>query len=200
MGAVIAVDIAHLPDAILRGERRIRRAIGRGALAGAHRGRAFMVPRTPTDLGELRASWRVKPGVTEFVGPESTLATLINDAPTVAWVELGTRPHKVSAEGWASIYEWVRRHYRGGRLGGAGRMRPRRSLFVGLAAFRGDDPTIERITNAIVRKINREGSKPTLFIANSLDELRAVMAAELNRAIARAEAQARSDTNRGGAS
>lgn len=191
MGAVISVGIDQLPELLERGERAIRRAISAGALAGAHRGRALMVQRTPTDQGQMRASWRVKPGAHEFTGASTTLAELINDAPHLAFVELGTRPHKVNAEGWAAIYEWVRRHHRGGVLGGRGRMRPRRSLFVGMVAFRGDDPVLERITNAIVRKINRYGSKPTLFIANSLEDLRAVMAAELERALTRAQAAAR---------
>lgn len=198
MGAVIEVGLDALPAALERGERRIRRAIARGALAGAHRGRAIIVRRTPVDMGQLKASWRVKPGAAEFIGPESTLAELINDAPHIAIVELGSRPHKVSAEGWAAIYEWVRRHHRGGRLGGSGRMRPRRALFVGLVAFKGDDPVITRITNAIVHKINKEGSKPTLFVHNSLEELRAVMAFELQRALVRAEAESKRD--RGGKS
>lgn len=183
MGAVITTSLDALPALLERGEARMRRAIARGALAGAHRGRALIVKRTPVDMGPLKAAWRVKPGSTEFSGGDTTLAELINDAPHIATVELGSRPHNVSAEGWAAIYEWVRRHYRGGRLGGKGRMRPR-GMFAGLQPFRGEDPVITEITNAIVWRMKLHGTKPTLFVRNSTDELRNVMAVELERAIA----------------
>lgn len=188
---VIAISLDQLPTALDQGEERIRRAITYGAIAGAHRGRALIVKRTPTDMGQLRGSWKVKEHPTAIAG-SATLAELINDAPHIALVELGSRPHKVSAEGWAALYEWVRRHYRnaggtGGqfRLGGSGRMKPRRAAVAG--PFRGDDPDLTSITWAIVNKIKREGTKPTLFVYNSLPELAAVMATELDRAIANAQ-------------
>lgn len=188
MGAVISVDLAKLPAALDRGERRMRRAIASGALAGAHRGRAVMMKRTPVDMGQLKAGWKVKPGATEFTGPDTTLAELANDAPTIAMVELGSRPHKVNPEGWLAIYEWVRRHYRGGKLGGKGRMRRQLRMGDDERPFHGPDPVISAITNAIVWRIRKRGQKPTFFVRNSLDELRAVMAAELERAIATVEA------------
>jgi len=193
MGAVIAVDLSELPDLLDLGERRMRRAIAAGALAGAHRGRAVMVKRTPVDQGQLKAGWRVKAGDKEFTGPDSTLAELINDAPHISMVELGARPHTVNPEGWAAIYEWVRRHFRGGQLGGKGRMRPR-GMFAGLQPFKGEDPVITQITNAIVFKIRKYGMRATLFVRNSVDELRAVMATELERAMTKIEA----DLGRGG--
>lgn len=191
MGAVISVDLARLTAALDSGEARIRRAIASGALAGAHRGRALMAKRTPVDMGPLKAGWRVRPGAKEFTGPEATLAELVNDAPHLAFVELGTRPHKVSPEAWLAIYEWVRRHYRGGKLGGKGRMRAPRDFTVEDARrpFHGPDPVIMQITNAIAWRIRREGSKPTFFVRRSLDELRDLMAAELERAIAFVESQ-----------
>lgn len=197
MGAVIGISLEDLPEVLERGEQRLRRAVARGALAGAHRGRALMVKRTPVDTGQLKAGWRVKPGVSEFTGPDSTLAELVNDAPTIAFVELGSKPHAVNPEGWAAIYEWVRRHYRGGQLGGKGRMRSQQSssggLFAGadsvVAPFRGPDPVISQITNAIVWRIRKYGQKPTLFVRNSIDLLRGIMAAEMERAIAYVEAE-----------
>lgn len=197
MGAVISVGLDDLPDVLARGEKRMRQAVARGALAGAHRGRALIVKRTPTDMGQLRASWRVKPGATEFTGPETTLATLINDAPHIAMVELGSRPHRISPEAWAAIYEWVRRHFRGGQLGGEGRMRSRRrKAGPGLGPFQGDDPEIAKITNAIAWKIRRYGTKPRLFVRNSTDELRAVMGYELQRAMATVERDLRGGKGR----
>lgn len=188
MGAVISLDVKDLPAALDKGERRMRRAISSGALAGAHRGRAIIVKRTPTDMGQLKASWKVKPGEVEFAGHTSTLAELINDAPHIAMVELGSRPHGVNPEGWLQIYEWVRRHHRGGKLGGKGRMRTQRRATVEESRpFHGPDPVIADITNAVVRKIRMFGTKPTLFVRRSMDELRAVMAFEVQRAMAKVE-------------
>lgn len=190
---VIRISLGDLPKALDTGEVAVRRAIAVGALAGAHRGRALMVRRTPSDQGQLRASWKVKAGAGAFTGFSESLAELINDAPHIAIVELGARPHKVSAEGWAALYEWVRRHYRGSvtgagvrvySLGGGGRMRARGRRAVG--PFKGDDPDITAITWAIVNKIKRYGQRATLFVRNSVDELREVMAYELNREIQRA--------------
>lgn len=188
MGAIVSntirIGLDKLPEQLDLGERTIRRAISVGALAGAHRGRALMVRRTPVDQGQLRASWKVTPGVHEFSGVSKDLAELINDAPHIAVVELGARPHKTSREGWNAIYEWVRRHFRaavGGVyvMGGAGKMTPR-------AKDGSLDPRVAAITWAIVKKIARDGQKPTLFVRNSVDELREVMAYELQRELARA--------------
>lgn len=187
MSNTIRVKLDKLPEALDLGEQNVRRAIARGAVAGAHRGRAIMVRATPIDQGQLRASWKVKPGVHEFRGLSQDLAELINDAPHISIVELGARPHAVSREGWEAIYEWVRRHYRtqtGGvyTLGGAGKM-------VSRSKDGRRDPRIEAITWAIVRKIKREGQKPTFFVRNSVDDLRQVMAYELDREIKRAIAE-----------
>lgn len=189
MGTV-KVREQDLPRMLDLGERRIRRAIAAGALAGAHRGRTLMTGRTPVDRGQLKAGWKVKAGAPEFGGMfDETLAELGNDAPHLSFVELGSRPHAVSPEGWQAIYEWVRRHFRGGKLGGTGRPRRARQTSVVDSGrpFRGPDPVITKITNAIVHKIRTEGSKPTFFVRNSLDDLRAVMVAELHRALARVE-------------
>lgn len=181
---VIKIGLDELPGALDLGEERTRHAIAAGALAGAHRGRAFMVPRTPSDMGQLRASWKVTARSDTFGGIATDLAELINDAPHVGIVEMGSRPHRVSPEGWQAIYEWVRRHYRGGKLGGAGRMRPRGRGAQASGPFKGDDPVLTSITNAIVFKIRKFGTKATLFVRNSLDELRALMATELQRSLA----------------
>lgn len=188
MGSVISIDQKDLPAALKRGEKRMRRAIAAGALAGAHRGRAVIVKRTPVDMGPLKAAWRVRPGTKEFSTPDATLAELINDSPYIAAVELGSRPHGVSADGWAAIYEWVRRHFRGGQLGGKGRMRSRSAVLAPLRPYHGDDPVITAVTNAIVARMRKVGTKATLFVRNSIDELRTVMAYELERAIATVDA------------
>jgi hypothetical protein len=90
-----------------RADVRMREAIAYGARAGAERGRALMVKRTPTDLGQLKAGWKVR--VTGSVasdavaiggGNEVELAALVNDAPHIAIVELGgDAPGDALAEG-----------------------------------------------------------------------------------------------------
>jgi hypothetical protein len=196
---VVRIGVDELPDALDMTDQRVRQAIRYGALAGAHRGRALMIPATPTDMGQLRASWKVRE-LDQALGDVSvTLAELINDAPHVGIVELGSRPHKVSAEGWAAIYEWVRRHYRstagaGGsrryRLGAAGRMKPRGRSSGQPGPFRGDDPEISSITWAIVTLIKRRGTRATLFIYNMLPQLRDALGAEIERAIGKAQREA----------
>jgi hypothetical protein len=197
MGTV-KVSLEDLPNALMLGDENIRQAVAKGTTAGAHRGRALIVRRTPTDQGQLRASWRVvaaaiRKGVEGFA--DVTLAELINDAPHITIVELGAKPHTVSPEGWTAIYEWVRRHYRsagGGvyAMGSAGTMVRRSKRPVG-GPWKGDDPRVEAITNAIVWRIRKYGQKPTLFVRNSVDELRDVMAKELNAALARVKSGAR---------
>lgn len=185
MGAMIMVDIDQLPDALEVGERRIRRAVAQGALRGARRALDVARKRTPRDQNTLRDAWEVVPGAAEFEGGETRLASLENNAPHVWFIELGTRPHGVSPKGWAAIYDWVRRHYRGGRLGGEGRMRRPGTGETG--PFRGPDPVISDITNAVVYKIRTQGSKATYFIRDMMPALSAVLALEIDRALALAE-------------
>ena len=171
---VIRIGIEQLPEALARGEQRFERALYRGLRRGAERGRAIIVPKTPTDLGQLRASWKVKAA--------DMVAELINDAPHAGIVELGARPHKVSPEGWQAIYEWVRRHP---ELYGEKKARTKvsgtLSELAKLGPFRGIDPEITAITNAIVQKIRRRGQKPTNFVRNNLEALRKALIKEVER-------------------
>jgi hypothetical protein len=179
---VIRIGIDQLPDALRRGEEQFARALSRGLRLGAERGRTIMVKRTPTDLGQLRASWKVK--------ATALVAELINDAPHAGIVELGARPHKVSAEGWQAIYEWVRRHP---ELYGRTRMRRRVSATLAqqtaIGPFAGIDPEITGITWAIVKKINKHGQKPTFFVMKAMDDLRAALIGEVETQLARATAR-----------
>lgn len=183
MGAnVIRIGIDQLPAALKRGEERFSRALYRGLRMGAERGRSIIVKRTPTDRGELRASWKVKAA--------DMVAELINDAPHAGIVELGARPHKVSAEGWAALYEWVRRHpalY--GRKRAKTKVSGTVAQLAAMGPFKGLDPEISSITWAIVKKINREGQKPTYFVLKSMDALRAALIAEVERQLERATAK-----------
>jgi hypothetical protein len=53
-------------------------------------------------MGQFKNSWRVLANIAGNV-----LAQIENDAPHAGIVELGARPHKVSAEGVQAIKEWV---------------------------------------------------------------------------------------------
>ncbi len=184
MGSVMRIAIEDLPAELEATDARMRSAISYGARAGAERGRAFMVKHTPADLGQLKASWKVKTvPAPNVLGGDVTLAELINDAPHAAIVEFGARPHKVSAEGWQAIYEWARRHFRSE----SGRMRPRPRNTGPDRAFRGPDPVIASITWAIVRKIGKVGQKATFFVLNNLPALRGILAEEMAIQIERAQ-------------
>lgn len=190
MGAVVAIDINKLPEALKKNEAAVRAAIARGIVIGAQAGRAILVRATPVDQGQLRAAWRVEARLMSLPPGMSTPCRLVNDAPHAGIVELGARPHNINPAGWTAIYQWVRRHpelYTAPPM--APRMRRDKGGGRGASPFKpfwGPDPQIMAITNAIVRKIAREGQKPTYFIRKSLDAVQRVVlkqiAAELQRA------------------
>lgn len=198
MGAVIRTTPAKLAGQLKRRNSRTLVAIARGALRGAHRGRAIIVRETPVDQGQLKQAWRVLPGTapatrgargawSRFVN--QTLAELRNLAPHAGIVELGARPHSVSPEGWLAIYDWVVRHRLELGLVTAGGAR--RRVRKGKVAVNnqlpdkgvGLDPEIAEITWGIVRKINREGQEPTYFVKGSLPLLIQAVEIEVAKAI-----------------
>jgi hypothetical protein len=195
--AVIRVSPKQLGKALHKKHQRIFRALAQGALAGANRGRALIVRKTPVDQGQLKNTWKVIPGnqallrgtATPRMFAASVLAELRNTAPHGGIVELGARPHKTSPEGWMAIYDWVVRHRQSFGLvtkaGKARRVRKGKVAVHGLlaAAGVGLDPEIAGITWGIVKKLERQGQKPTYFVKGSLDELLAVVQREVDRAL-----------------
>jgi hypothetical protein len=193
--ATVLINIKELPTQLVRDEARLREAIARGARAGAERGRTYMSKRTPIDLGQLRAGWKVKGGSPAPEQGGATLATLDNDAPHVGIVELGARPHTMSPAGWAAIYEWVRRHpelytHAGSKknpaMSGPNQPKMRRTpkALGPIRPYHGPDPEISAITNAIVQKIRKVGQKPTYFIRKNLDALARLAVQEVAKSIA----------------
>lgn len=154
-----------------------QRAVRNAGLAAAHRGHAMIRNHTPSDTEQLSNSWRVKNQMRgaggRFVKTQPKIAVLMNDAPHAGIVEMGARPHKVSPEGWWAIYEWVERHF------------PEASDEDGMVDAYGHDPGFSRITWAIVRKIGREGQKPTHFVRNKLPTFTAQVTQEVGRAMAK---------------
>lgn len=201
VGAVvkrIVVQMKALPALLRNADLRIREAVYRGSLAGCKAARSIIKPLTPRDLGDLREGWKVR---TIEADPKPrarapvTVAELYNDAPQLPWVELGTKPHGVSRAGRLAIYEWVRRHYRGGSLGSGGardasrgRMRPAR---IGQ-----DDPVIMAITWGIITKLKKYGSKPRLFVYGALPDMRQAMAEHTCDALNAAQAKIDEDSRR----
>lgn len=180
----VAVD-AKLAAKLVRGlESRFAKAASRGIVRGAMRARAKIQRETPKDQGQTKASWRLERSALIATG-DHVLATWTNDAPHAGILENGARPHNVNPEGWQAIYRWVERHRSLFSGGGAAK---RREDFTP-APFRGPDPQIEAITNGIVRKIAREGQKPTYFVRNMLDDLTR-MAEQETQAVVDAEMRA----------
>ena len=176
MSTRIRIDAARLPGELRREAQEVGADLRRGLGLAAHRSKAEISKRTPVDLGQLRASWRVRPGHGELA------AELVNDAPHAGIVELGARPHPVSREGQEAIYEWARRHF--GLRGARGKVRR-----IQGGAF--EDPMLRRITMGIVMKIRRKGQRPTYFVRRRLRLFRRFVADEAQAAIRRAQ-------NRGG--
>lgn len=174
MATRIVIKPSQVGKQILGRSRAVRKAIARGAVKGAERGRAILVRKTPTDQGQLRASWKVKRGRVTMLGRTSILATLLNDAPHAGIVEKGARPHPVSRAGIEALTQWAWRHRRElGIVTASGR------------AARGKKAMAEArsVAFAIAAKIRREGQVGKFFVLKSLPALEKAMGREINRQI-----------------
>ena len=160
------------PELAARAKRTpgmLQKAMKRSAM----KARTLLARRTPKDLGQAKAGWRVS----QFVkGSTGGRIDVYNDVPYVAILELGARPHAVSLEGRIAIFEWVIRHY--------GQFRARHES--GRAKSRSSDQRereAQDITNAIVQKIRKKGQDPTYFVRSSIDELSKEFGKELEKQI-----------------
>lgn len=180
---------------MLRNTKRFEAAVRKGVVRGAQRSRARIQRATPKDTGQTKASWRISVSpATKSI--EQTVVIWKNDAPHAGVLELGARPHGMSPAGWAAIYNWVRRH---GKSFNVARKRDARGKFLpgarvagdAAGAYKGPDPEISAITNAIVQKIAKEGQRPRYFVRNILDELRAMAAAEVQATVTELMARAK---------
>lgn len=194
MGAAIQTTPAKLGALLRRRDNAARRAVQRAVLRGAARGQAHLRRATPTDQGQLKASWEIKrtgaginPTAAAFTR-SCILAVLQNDAPHAGIVELGARPHPVSREGWESIYFWVyrNRHLFPSMQTKAGRAKRVKAGGWQSAGRSGgasweEHPELAAITWGIVRRIRREGQRPTYFVAKELDTLQDFVAIEFVR-------------------
>lgn len=117
-------------------------AIIRGLNRGAMEGQRILVQRTPRATGSTAARWRVKRG------KGRTPPELENLAPHVGILDLGARPHPVSAEGLAALVRWAQ-------------------LQLGLTRAEA-----VKAASAIAWKIRKKGAKPTYFVRDSMGDLR----------------------------
>lgn len=155
-----------LPRA-LRGEAaRTRQAIKIGAHAAAQRFKARLVARTDelgiTDRGILKNSWRASAGggrdtAGRFMAANGVLAQVYSDAPHAGVVELGARPHAVSAEGLEAIKQWAMRK-------------------LGL-----DEKQAEAAAHGIAKKLALVGQKPRYLVRDVLPDARRYLAEEISR-------------------
>lgn len=151
------ISPSQLGPALRQAGTDARAAVGRGAVRAAHRGKLRLVvaakEKGKVDLGQYINSFHVRKLADGTV-------VLYNDSPHAGIIELGARPHPVSLEGQEAIRGWVRR-----------------KLDVD------DEKEVERITQAIVRKLERYGQKPTYVFKDELANLTRYLEEEVNRAL-----------------
>lgn len=95
----IRVTPAQLASDLRKRTRTLPKEIQKGIVSGMHRGRTLLSRKTPVDVGQMKASWRINP---------HTLA-LVNNAPHAGIIEGGARPHKVNRAGREALERWAMR-------------------------------------------------------------------------------------------
>lgn len=150
--------------------------------------------RAAHDRGTFANAWQVvPPSVTTFARGKligrRRVVRVENKAPYAGIIELGARPHGVSLEGRLAIREWVRRNIRvavwskAGRSGG--------QVQTGTRMRSKKDPELDRITQAIVWKIQREGQPPHYIVSKRMYEFIAQLAKMVEREVKRAASKRR---------
>lgn len=170
----IVIKPEQVGKQILGRSRAVRKAIARGALLGAERGKTLIVRKTPWDEGQLAGSWDIKKGRVTMFGRSVLLATLFNDAPHAGIVERGARPHPVGRKGIEALTQWAWRHRRElGIVTASGRAR------------RGAKAMAEArsVAFAIAAKIRLRGQVGTFFVRKNLPAIQKAMASEIKRQI-----------------
>ena len=157
---------------------KARKAIHKGQHRAAERARTFLVRATPkVDTGQLKASWRVHRGAR---------IQLVNHAPHAGIIEGGARPHKVSMEGFYAIFRWAKRHGAGASASGMKAIYRQDVTYINGMPFAPEDVPAARLAMGIVRKLAKEGQKPTWYVKNSMKTIQAMTAQEVAKALKRA--------------
>jgi hypothetical protein len=135
-----------------------RRALFKAALIGE----GIVSAKTPVDRGQLRNAWKVI--------PTSDGAELFNDAPHAGIIELGSRPHRPP---FRPILEWVVRVFGTGKKS--------------FEDYSEVDSHLFGIANAIIKKIEAEGTKPRYMVRDSLPMLTKIAKREVEKALSRTD-------------
>lgn len=158
---------AHSVGVVWRGTAAdARGAASVGLLRAALRGVLIVAQDTPADSGEARAAWRVEPGTA------TEPARLVNDAPHIGILELGSRPHRPPL---IPILRWLVRKIGADGNGG-------RRTFTTLKEVDGE---VLARARAIQAKIARDGTRAAGMVAKNLDKLALIARDEVEAAIKR---------------
>lgn len=162
------------------------KAVSRAIFSGLHRGRAYIVGKSPVDRGILRNAWRV-------IRLSDGGGELVNDQPYAGILERGARPFKISQKGREALAGWVfRKLLQGGiAVKNAGNLGKRSRSEYGkrqvakhkaLVKWNLEEEAMQ-IAWAISKKWERIGMKGKRFVYYALPKLAELMEAEINRSL-----------------
>lgn len=166
----ITVPLEKFPEAFKRSERSRFNRMQHAAYRAALRGLKVVVKATPADRGLARQAWTVER--TSDGG-----ARLENDAPYIAVLEFGSRPHRPPL---MPILRWVVRKF-GLNLDGGARS---------FTSIRDVPYTTYLVARAICDRIEREGTRPYGMVSDNLTTLGRQFSDEIRRAVERASREA----------
>lgn len=191
--STISLDPKALAARLRADEKGAPKAVLRALRAGAQRGRALMVSRSPVDRGILRNAWKVIKVSDEQVNLE-------NDQPYAGVLERGARPFKISRAGLEALAGWVKRKILRGNYNTVKHGPDTRSMdyktarkaqlahkragkaYKHLALWQLDAEAM-RIARAIAKKWEKLGKRGTYFIRDSLPKLAELIDKEMTRSL-----------------
>lgn len=181
--AVIKIGPNEIGREIRARNRQTPAIVKRALVRSARRGRALLVRRTPKDLGQAKAGWRVSVPIS---GSKRAAVDLYNDTPYVGILEMGARPHRVSLEGRVAIQEWVRRNIPPVPVSGPVRAPKFKTGGRRAMQAKSSEAQVMAITEGIIWKLRTKGQEPTYFVKKSIPELQEFFVKEVDAAISKA--------------
>lgn len=167
----------QLPGALKTSGEASRVAVQLAAFRAAVRTQTLLKRRSrklANDRGVYANAWQVQPRSVRTYRKAKLfgrreICRVENLTPYAGVIELGARPHPVSLEAQKSIREWVRRNLRVASWSKAGRSGGQ--VQTGTRMRKKKDPELDRITKAIVWKIQRYGQKPRYVVSGVIDQI-----------------------------
>lgn len=189
--SVVHIEPGQLGARIRQDEKGAPKAVQRAIFSAMHRGRAYIIGKTPVDRGILRNAWKVM----KLSGGG---AELVNDQPYAGIIERGARPFKMSKAGIEALKGWVKRKI----LDGALKRVKTPTLFMDWKSARAYqkankktgggikklrlwqlDDEATSIAYAIAKHFERVGMKGKRFVWQALPELAKLMEQEIERSL-----------------